>query len=175
MLQYLAAEYIDFALRKNAKPLPLYLTCSRDLLERARETVRGLLTAHHRSLLEGAHNPMDVDLLLNNSFAVFHEFLYSLLPEDVQKELRRDRYVSYGEFRRLWADNFGRRPEARYFSADIAWHTIRSYIKGIRSSIGDELTPEEFKALPRRRRSISEETYERIYNRVWTSLDFHAL
>jgi hypothetical protein len=169
MLQYLAADYVDFALRRNAAPLPLYMTCSRDLLERARETVRGLLMAHHERLLEGAHSAADVDRILNRSFAVFHEFLYSLLPANVQNEFPRDRYVSYAEFRRLWSNDFARRPEARQISPDLAWHTVRSYIKGIRSSNGDELAPEEFNALPRRRRSVSEETYRRIYDRVWCS------
>jgi hypothetical protein len=169
MLQYLAADYVDFALRQNAKPLPLYLTSSRDLLERARETVRGLLTAHHEHLLEGMLNLTDVDGLLNRCFAVFHDFLYGLLPAEAQRDFPRDRYVNYAEFRRLWSSDFARRPEARQISPDLAWHTVRSFIKGIRSSDGDELAPEEFNALPRRRRSVSEETYKRIYDIVWCS------
>lgn len=80
MLQYLTADYVDFALRRNTSRLPLYITCSRDLLERSRETVRGLLTAHHVRLLEGAHEPAKVDAILGRSFQVFHDFLYSLLP-----------------------------------------------------------------------------------------------
>lgn len=169
MLQYLAADYVDFALRRSVARLPLYMTCSRDLLERARETVRGLLTTHHARLLEGAHDPAKVDAVLDRSFQVFHDFLYSLLAPETQKELPEDRYVSYSEFRRLWAKDFAKRPEARRMSPDVSWHAIRSYIKGIRSSHDDELGPEEFNALPRRRRSVSEEAYKRIYDRVWCS------
>lgn len=169
MLQYLAADYVDFALRQSASRLPLYMTCSRDLLERARETVRRLLTAHHARLLEGAHDPAKIDAVLGSSFLVFHDFLYSLLPPETQKKLPEDCYVNYAEFRRLWARDFAKRPEARRMSSDVSWHAIRSYIKGIRSSHDDELGPEEFNALPRRRRSVSEEAYKRIYDRVWCS------
>lgn len=169
MLQYLAADYVDYALRRGTRLLPIYMTCSRDLLERARETVRGLLTAHHERLLDGVHAPEAVDRILRDSFVVFHEFLYSLLPEADREALARDRYVSYAEFRRLWAGSFAKRPEARRMSPDIAWHTIRSYIKGVRSSQSDDLDPEEFAALPRRRRSVSEATYRQVYERVWCS------
>jgi tetratricopeptide (TPR) repeat protein len=169
MLQYLAADYVDFALRQSTIHLPLYMTSSRDLLERARETVRGLLTVHHARLLEGAHEPAKVDAVLGRSFRVFHDFLYSLLPPEIQKELPQDRYVNYTEFRRLWARDFAKRPEARRMSPDVSWHAIRSYIKGIRSSHDDELGSEEFNALPRRRRSVSEEAYKQIYDRVWCS------
>jgi hypothetical protein len=169
MLQYLAADYVDFALRKKVKPLPLYMTCSRDLLDRARETVRGLLTAHHQRLLEGAHDAADVDSLLNRSFVVFNDFLYSLLPAEAKIDFPRDRYVNYSEFGRLWSNDFGRRPEARQFPPALAWHILRSYIKGVRSTDGDELGPEEFNALPRRRRSVSAETYKAVYERVWCS------
>lgn len=169
MLQYLAADYVDFALRRSAAHLPLYMTCSRDLLERARETVRGLLTAHHERLLEGAHDSAQVDAILGRSFVVFHDFLYSLLPPELQEALPKERYVNYAEFRRLWADDFAKRPEARQMSPDVAWHAIRSYIKGVRSGHDDELGPEEFSALPRRRQSISEEAYGQVYDRVWCS------
>jgi len=169
MLQYLAADYVNFALRPGTRLLPIYMTCSRDLLERARETVRGLLTTHHERLLDGVHAIGDVDKILRDSFVVFHEYLYSLLPPNAREELARDRYVSFAEFRRLWAPEYAKRPEARRMSPEVAWHTIRSYIKGVRSSQNDDLDPEEFAALPRRRRSVSEDTYREIYDRVWCS------
>lgn len=172
MLQYLAADYVDFALRRKAKLLPIYMTCSRDLLERARETVRGLLTAHHERLLTAQHErlqPAQIAEVLKNSFVVFHEFLYSLLQPAERERFAPDRFVNYAEFRRLWATDFAKRPEAKKMSPDVAWHTIRSYIKGIRSTQDDELGPDEFAALPRRRRSVSDETYKQVYDRVWCS------
>ena len=167
MLQYLAADYVDFALRCSTKILPIYMTCSRELLERARETVRGLLTAHHERLLDGIHATEDVDRILKESFVVFQEYLYSLLPPNDREALARDRYVNFAEFRRLWATDFAKRPEARRITPEVSWHTIRSYIKGVRSSQSDDLDPEEFAALPRRRRSVSEDTYRQVYDHVW--------
>lgn len=169
MLQYLAADYVDFAIGRDPSRLPLYMTCSSDLLEDARSTVRGLLTRHHKRLLEGTRDPQRVDAILRRSFVVFHEFLYSLLPLETRQQLPRERYINYAEFRRLWASDFAKRPEAKRLSPDVAWHAIRSYIKGMRSNREDDLGPEEFKAVPRRRRSISEETYRQIYERVWSS------
>lgn len=169
MLQYLAADYVDFALRRNTTLLPIFMTCSRDLLERARITVRGLLTAHHERLLREAHNSSDIDTILHKSFSVFQEFLHSLLQPHDKDRFEPTRHVSFAEFRRLWTTEFARRPEAKRTSPDVAWHTIRAYIKGIRSTDDDELAPEEFEALPRRRRSVSVETYRWVYDRVWSS------
>lgn len=167
MLQYLVAEYVDFALRNETVRLPLYMTCSIELLERARDTVRGLLVRHHRRLLEGVRDPARVNSVLDRVFVVFHEFLCSLLPPERQKDFPHDRYVDYAAFRRLWTRDFARRPEARRLSLDVSWHTIRTYIKGMRSVHDDDLGPDEFKSVPRRRRSVSEDTYEQIYQHVW--------
>jgi len=169
MLQYFAADYVNFALRRTATLSPVYMTCSKDLLERARETVRGLLMAHHERLLDGVHEPAQIEEVLRRSFVVFHEFLYSLLTPIERERFAPERFVNYAEFRRLWATDFAKRPEAKKMSPDVAWHTIRSYIKGIRSTLDDELGPEEFAALPRRRRSLSDETFKQVYERVWCS------
>lgn len=169
MLQYLMADYLDFALRRRTTLFPVYITCSSELLDRARKSVRGLLTAHHKRLLDGAHDVTKVEEIVSRSFVVFREFLYSLLKPTDQPEFVRDRFVNYARFRRLWEDDFARRPEAKKLTPDIAWHAIRSYIKGIRSTRDDDLDPDEFAALPRRRRSVSVETYRVIYERVWCS------
>ena len=49
ILQYLASIYVDFSLRRQTCRLPLYLTASKDLLERARRTVKGLITTSHET------------------------------------------------------------------------------------------------------------------------------
>jgi tetratricopeptide (TPR) repeat protein len=171
MLQYLAMEYVDFALRQDAtrRPLyPLYMTCSKELLERARTTVRGLFKNNHRNLLKRKHDPSKIDEVIDRCFVVFHDFLYSLLPVDRREEFPRDKYVNYAEFLRLWEEDFAKWPEARHISPDIAWHTIRSYIKRMRSSLDDDLGPEEYQSIPSKRRSVSEATYKQIYESVWT-------
>lgn len=169
MLQYLAADYIDFSLSRSTRIHPVYMTCSRELLERARETVHGLLTGHHERLLDGVHMSDDIERILKNSFVVFHDYLKSLLPPEDKEALTEDCYVNFAKFRQLWIAKFAQRPEAKRINLEVAWHTIRSYIKGIRSSQNDDLDPEEFAELPRRRRSVSDETYRLIYDRVWCS------
>lgn len=169
MLQYLAADYIDFALRQNTKLLPIYMTCSRDLLQKARQTVEGLLNTHHERLLEGKHDLHEVKKILVSTFVVFHDYLYNLLPPETQKKFSPKRFVNYAEFRRLWEKEFAKRPESRHISIDLAWHTIRSYIKGIYSICGDELTIDEFAALPKKERSVSVDSYKTIFENVWES------
>jgi hypothetical protein len=167
MLQYLVADYVEYALRRETINPTLFMTCSPDLLERARETVRGLLTAHHVRLLNKPYLQHTLNDILNKSFWVFKDFLLELLPPEMKDSFPESKYVNYAEFRRLWAKEFRKRPEARRLSPDVSWHAIRSYIKGIRSTRNDELEPQEFNALPRRRRSISEHTYKNIYENVW--------
>jgi superfamily I DNA/RNA helicase len=167
MLQYLAADYLEFALRKSTRARPIYMTSSGDLLERARQTVRGLLTVHHERLLDGSLDEASIDAALAGSFVVFHEYLYSLLEPADHARFPAAKRVTYAAFRRLWSTDFARRPEARRITVDLAWHTIRSYIKGIRSTEEDELDPDEFRALPRKRRSVSPEMYDQIFKVVW--------
>ena len=101
MLQYLAADYLDFALRHNVSHRLLYMTSSQDLLERARKVVRSLLTKHYKRLLEGTTEEQEIDVAIKRSFKVFYDFLYSLLPSNVKEQLPQDRRVDYAKFRRL--------------------------------------------------------------------------
>jgi len=52
---------------------------------------------------------------------------------------------------------------------DVAWHTIRSYIKGMQFSTEDDLDPADFADLPKGRQSVSPGAYRLIYERVWTT------
>lgn len=167
MLQYLGADYLEFALRKSTRTRPIYMTSSGDLLERARQTVRGLLTVHHERLLDASLDEASIDAALADSFVVFHDYLYSLLEPADRALFPAAKRVTYAVFRQWWAADFARRPEAKRITVDLAWHTIRSYIKGIRSTQEDDLDPEEFRALPRKRRSVSPEMYDQIYKLVW--------
>lgn len=169
MLQYLAADYLDFALRRKLSQQMLYLTSSPDLVERARKIVRSLLTTHHTRLLKEKPERSAINAAVERSFKVFHDFLYSLLPPEVQNQLPQDKYVDYARFRRLWEKEFARWRDARDMSPDISWHILRTYIKGIRSGHDDEFSPEEFYAFPRRRKSVTHATYKQVYERVWCS------
>ena len=168
ILQYLASAYVDFALRTDTHRFPIYLTASDDLLTRARQIVKGLLTTNYERVIEDKIDSNAIDRLLDKSFQTFHQLLYSLLSSDRKASLRNDRYVNYASFRRLWHRKFATHREARQLSVEVSWHVIRSLIKGIRSDWDDELAPEDFRDLPRRRRSVSSDEYEKVYDLVWS-------
>ena len=168
ILQYLVADYVDFALRHDLQDGPLYMTCSEDLLERARHIVTKRLKADQNRLYENVlHSDNSISETLDRSFRVFHKFLYSLLPAEYQARFSPRRYVDYRKFQSLWSEQFQRHREGTRISVHVSWHVIRSYIKGIRSHSDDDLDPEEFSALPRRRRSVSISLYKDVYMHVW--------
>lgn len=169
MLQYLAADYIEFSLKHKNRDTPLYMTYSADLLRSARSTVVRLLKSHYTRFLGERIDLELVEDIVEKSFVVFHDYLYSLLSSKDQQRFSKGQFINYAEFFKLWNNDFSKRPESRKVSVDLAWHVLRSYIKGNRSSLDDELTPEEFASLPKKRQSVSEETYEFIYKRVWQS------
>jgi hypothetical protein len=171
MLQYLVADYVEFAVTNNMAVAPLYMACSTDLLANARKNVFRFLTTHHTRLLAGGgtleKRRAILDEILRKGFVVFHDHLYSLLNADNRSRFPSASYVDYPAFRRLWDDDYSRRQHAHRVSAELAWHVIRSYIKGSRSSPDDDLSPGEYGALPKKRRSVPVETYERVYKDVW--------
>jgi len=172
ILQYLMADFVDFSLKNSDDLYPLYITYSEDLLRSARETARRLLRSHAIRLIEGEISDTDINKVLSSSFVVFKDFLLSLLPEDVRADFPdKNLFVGYGEFQRLWEmpGGFGKRSEARKIDSGLAWHIIRSYIKGIRAGKDDDLSPQEFQALPKKTRSVTYETYKFVYERVWLS------
>ena len=167
ILQYFAFNYLDFALRKETQRLPLYLTASEDLLSRARGNVKRLLTTNYTTILDANIDPSAVERVMAGSFWTFRGFFLSILPSELRSSFRSDRYVNYAVFRLLWETKFAMRREARQLSVEVSWHVIRSLIKGIRSHWEEELGPEDFEELPRRRRSVSSETFNSVYSDVW--------
>jgi len=165
LLHYLLADYIDYAVRSNLKHRILYLTASADLAARARNVVRRVLGIHHDRLLRAPLPAQQVDEMVQGAVNVFHDFLYSLLPPEERGRFPRARFVDFAKFRRLWEVRVQRRKHGS-LSPDLAWHTVRSYIKGL-GGYQSYLEPHEFAVLPRRQRSLSVETYERVWKEVW--------
>jgi hypothetical protein len=169
MLHYLAAEYLFFALQEESGLAPIFTTSSIGLLEHARDRVKRICTTRYdhlcrRSVSGGFAHRMDN--LLQQSFVVFREHLLRLLPEERRKAFPPETYVDYPTFLALWNREV-RHPEARRISPEVAWHTIRTYIKGRRSSLTEVLTPADFAQLPRRVRSVSQSVFDAVYEHVW--------
>lgn len=182
MLQYLMADYMGQTLACKSPLMPLYMTCGDALLSHARKRVERLLTVRVDSLMN-AQPPSagDMEKATSKSFVLFREHLLGLLPEERRSFFDESRRVGYGRFQKMWLAEV-KHPEALKVGPELAWHTIRTYIKGRRPSLDDYLKPEQFRELPRKNRSVGEDVYGKIFEHVWeswyknrTSFQEHAL
>lgn len=169
ILYYLFADYVKLyneicSFEPDHKP-PVLFTCSADLLKRAQDTVTSLLKCHHSHLLKGGRE--DDELPPPKAcFKEFHRYLHSCLPyEDRKGRFHQDNYIDYPAFRRLWGSKFAMTPELKDIGADIAWHIIRTYIKGTNPE--EFIDPEEYEQLPGKQKTVSMRSFKLVYERVW--------
>ncbi len=175
ILQYLFAEHLHHHLTAVA-PLPdppLYLTYSTLLTGRAKETVSTILACDYRRI----ENPPDMDSLgaqeiFSRAFQVFRDMLLSLLPPEIRTRFKSELYVDFPRFRALWMKSFaqgGGCPSQLRNAPELAWHAIRTFIKGRCPADGeeDDFGPERYAELPKRQKSIDEGLFQQIYNVVW--------
>jgi hypothetical protein len=169
VLQYLFADHLQqFMTDASMLGRPLYLTYSRDLLDIAKENVRSILTCNGRRLVsKGARNREEVEQSIEGCFADFRDFLFSLLPS--VHRFVEDRYLSFPEFRLRFEERFSRHPNkhVRKITAELAWHVIRTYIKGMLSEQEEDYDVEHYKELPSKRKSLTDSTYEIVYQEIW--------
>ncbi len=175
ILHYLFAEHLHHHLTAAA-PLPeppLYLTYSTLLTGRAKETVSTILACDYRRL----ENPPDMDSpvaqgIIGRAFQVFRDMLLSLLAPQVRTRFKSELYVDFPRFRALWMKSFaqgGGCPSELRNAPELAWHAIRTFIKGRCPADGeeDDFGPDRYAELPRRQKSIDEGVFQQIYNVVW--------
>ncbi len=175
ILHYLFAEHLHHHLTTK-EPLgdpPLYLTYSPALTERAKETVSTILACDYRRL----EDPPDMDsgparATINRAFSGFRDMLLSLLDEEVRVKYHVAQYVDFPEFRKLWVKSVAQdatRPADLRNSPELAWHAIRTFIKGRRPADGqgDDFSPDLYAELPKRQKSIDEDLYGQIYKSIW--------
>ena len=170
ILQYLFAEhlydYIPLANRLQAPPL--YLTYSRDLLDTAQGNVEAILKGNaYHNLRDNTCSEEVLDALLQSSFHTLKEYLYNLLPENKKRRFSENGYIRFPEFRLWYGKTFGRDASLSDVSAELAWHVIRSYIKGLSSDTGEYLDEvDDFYELPGEK-SVTSQTFERIAGQIW--------
>lgn len=169
ILQYLFAEHLhDYApYADDLNAPPIYLTYSQDLLETAKNNVEAILKSNAYRALSALNPSEAIDTLLEGSFQTLRNYLHSLLPAERKERFPLEKYVRFAEFR-LWYDRtFGRHGGLSEISAELAWHVIRSYIKGYLSDAGEYLEDiHEFDELPRKK-SVTRSTFRRISNQIW--------
>ena len=139
VLQYLFSEYLTHALENgevgSPDNSPLYLTYSDALLDRAKTVCRSILQCGAKQAAEtGATSDENrIDTLLDVAFRNMKDYLLQRLPSEERRRFRRDSYVTFARFRREWSRARGQlpQPEVRKIDPDLAWHAIRTYIKGM--------------------------------------------
>lgn len=177
ILQYLFAEQLSRVMNSGEMQQedlmhPLYLTYSTPLLEQARSAVKNILICGSHNIEGGISEPnLVIDALLQTCFRNFREFLRSLLPSDIKGDFSHANYVDFNRFRKLWDSQKSKHPdsEVRTIGAELAWHAIRTFIKGMQHESGDVVDPEYYRIeLARDAKSISDNTFEQIFDLVWT-------
>jgi len=160
MLYYRFADYCSHYLKTSKqRPLeyrPLFLTYSPSLVQQARNRVSSILRISHRYREEGCSFSTEEIQQCQAFFSTFQDYLLNCLPPERQERYQPDRYVNFYRFQSWYC---GRR------DVELAWHTIRTLIKGY--EVSDYLDPDSYRELPEADRSVDEEAFERIYEEIW--------
>jgi hypothetical protein len=177
ILQYLFSDLLDFYLNSPDRlpEPPLYLTYSTSLLERAKKTVSNILKCDYKRLVERTNPDIegkDGRDAFNRSFYSFRGLLLSQLEPTARSRFAANRYVDFPKFKKDWVRHVSQNsqiPQELRKSPELAWHAIRTFIKGRRSSDGfeEDFHPESYAELPKRQKSIDEALYAEIYSRIW--------
>ncbi len=161
MLYYRFAEYCSHYLKIASKEAPqyqpLFLTYSPSLVQQARNKVSTILRVNH-SYRQDGHNFSPEEIKQCRAFfSTFQDYLLSCLSPQQQSHYQPDRYVNFYRFRKWY------RGRAR---VEVAWHTIRTLIKGY--EVSGYLDPDSYQELPKNDRTVDDQVFEEIYNEVWS-------
>ena len=172
ILQYLFADllycYLAESDQKAVSP-PLYLTVNGELLRLARSFVERLLRSEAAFAQTGQSRIVENNAAaLDGAFREFQPFVLSHVSPDVRAaKFARAKRVDYAAFRRIWVERFGRdSTAAKDYPADLSWHIIRSYIKGMSSE--SYLEPEDYIQLPENQKTVTPEAFKAVYEKVWS-------
>lgn len=169
---------------------PLFLTLNGNLLQTAKENILTMIlldpNAWESCESEVGHVLTDdefrrmIENELSQSFMAFRDLMLQLLPEGKRERYKnrresgkRRREVVFETFRGLFTgerdpQNCYKGNRAKWLTAELCWHVIRSYIKGYRG--GEFLDDKSFKLLPESEKKdvfIEDSQYEHIYKHVW--------
>lgn len=168
VLQYLMRDLLLHAFESNEHGLPIYLTCSELLCERAIDMMNRLLEKNHETMLaSNGVSAQNLNQVLAHCFHPFYDYLVTLLPESQRSKFRSELKIKYSQFRTLWHAKFHHQ-NLRIYPCELAWHTLRTYIKGMRDEYGEYLTPELYREIGRKERTVTSQAFEWVYNIILT-------
>ena len=166
-------ELRESTLTEGKAPLnpPLYLTYSPQLLKEARTTVQEILTSNSRIFENDGELTQDRDLetLLSLCFRDFRSFLKSLLPPNIRPQFA-DGYIDFRQFKQKWNSHRLTHPikAVRKIGPELAWHVIRTFIKGTQRESGVVIDPECYRfEIGRDDKSVSDPMFAFIFTHVW--------
>ena len=185
ILLYLFAEHLHFHLNQIWKKKnndadwvldepPLYLTYSESLLNDAQRIAHNILRCDG----EKAQSPYDlqdeeIQQTIERSFGHFRTFLRGRLPATIQDRFPSEKYIDFSRFQRILQERLAHhdRADVRELSPEIAWHVIRTYIKGMRQDADEYIDSEYYEyEVPRKQRSVSLETFQMVYDIAWKNI-----
>lgn len=150
---------------------PVFITYSDILLKNVKDYTKKLFECNSRKIAEDSYKISDSELilLLNKSFKKFEDFILELLGSEYRLRFRKDKYIDFSFFKKLFKSFAEKNPDyhIRRLSPEICWHIIRTYIKGMRDTENNFLDIEEYNDLPKSFKTVSTETYEMVYIKIW--------
>jgi|GEM_PF-755357 len=182
ILLYLFAEHLHFHLKqiwthKTTRGIailerpPIYLTYSESLLNDARRIVSDILRCDsEKSQSQYELTDIEIKQTIESSFGHFREFLRSALPIADRLHFDPKAFVDFPHFRRLFLEKTSQdaNPKLRDLSPEIAWHVIRTYIKGMRQHAQGYLDIDAYEnELPRKQQTVTNPTFELVYTEIW--------
>ena len=189
ILHYLFAEFAayhsDKKERRDSGLAPIYFTANPRLMQKAAENVTKISLCNFRinDKADGLSEQQkgEITAQVKDYFACFHDFLISCLPQSDLVQFPANRRITYARFREMWRERFARdKSAASKYGSAISWHVIRTYVLGTETDFDDydlvgerpeaeanTLEPDEYRHLERRSRTVSDETYQHVFENVW--------
>ncbi|BDQ01542.1 UvrD-helicase domain-containing protein [Ignavibacterium sp.] len=179
LLYYIFAHILlnHILIEKRLTTPPLFLTYSFKLLDTAKNTIKKILMTNSKIRLR-LQNDINKSRMVkeyldskeyDKSFKTFRDFQLQLLNSNKLIYFTKDKHYGFAKFKEDWSNYCKRNPvsSVRRITSEFAWYVIRTFIKGMRTSVDDFLEPDEYVNLPRDLKSIDKETYKIIYEDVF--------
>jgi hypothetical protein len=177
LLQYLFAEHLHQYFKLNHRSdismlPPIYLTYSEDLLTQAKESIRNILLCDSKKVLDdsGYLSLPETWQKFDQAFGYFRRYLLELVPENKRALFDNNKYVNFTKFKTLWHKQYSRSSDRdiRKLSPELAWHVIRTYIKGMRQDMNDFFDFESYRnELPKKQKTVTDSTFENVFVKIW--------
>lgn len=174
VLQYLFSDTIRNWRRNCAtddlrRTCPIYLATNAELLGKAKRNVLSLLRHNAEAMItsESVHDKEWLKELSESSFFTVSSILRSQLPTELRSRFRDENRISYGRFRELWMEKFGKQPKmVKQCGPQVSWHVIRSFIKGLQVD-GYLEEVDDYLESPKGEQNVSITVFKTVFERVW--------